>query len=247
MEFLFSGGEPTMYPYFSKFISFLKDNGCYISVITNGSRTIAWWLKNFQNLNKVVLTYHYEFANLEHVEELIQLLNNKLNIHVNFTMLPLKFNEIYEIVGLVSTRFPNISLSLKPLLVGFGDEMYPYKKEQIDVMENFKTTSSQYFDDFPTRGSMNKVYYDSYKERYLATDFILKKENHWKGWYCNIGLELLYIHYNGDVYNGICRQGGKLTNVFNLGHFALPSTAIKCAKDTCHCLTDIMTSKFKYL
>ena len=39
----FTGGEPTLFPDLIELLSYIKRPNVYISLITNGSRTIRWW------------------------------------------------------------------------------------------------------------------------------------------------------------------------------------------------------------
>lgn len=241
VEFLFTGGEPTMYPYFPMLLEKLKREECKIEVITNGSRTKKWWEQNRHLFDKVIFTYHSEFANKEHIIDIINTIKDFCSIHVNFTMLPSKFEECLETAITINRLFPNISLTLKPLLKNFGDEMYDYEERHIQVLKEirFKYNVTENI----SRGSLRNFFDSGETLKYKAVDFILRNENHWKGWKCHIGIELIYIDYKGDVYRGTCKQGNKITNIHLNENFSFPNDAIICQKETCHCITDIMTTK----
>lgn len=243
IEFLFTGGEPTLYPGFPKLLKRLKELGCKVGVITNGSRTLTWWSKNCHLFDKIILTYHAEFANKSHVFDLVHLLSDERDVHVNFTMLPSMFETILDISHQLNYQFPTVSITLKPLLIDFGDIMYDYSLYHRNVIKTLKFKTSKRF--ASTRGLMKKILTNDIEISLKASDFILNDENHWEGWKCKAGVELIYIDYKGDVYRGTCKQGGKITNIFLNEEFTFPTSEIICRKKTCHCITDIMTSKVK--
>lgn len=242
IEFLFTGGEPTLYASFPKLLFELKKLNCLIGVITNGSRTINWWEKNIHLFDKVVLTYHSEFVDKNYFYKIVELMEDKVDLHINFTMLPSDFNSILDIAKILFQKKSNISITLKPLLKDFGDKMYDYSDEQFNILETYRFKSLKR--NVSKRGMMKKVIEDGGEIKCKAVDLIIKNENHWKDWNCNAGLELIYIDYKGDVFRGTCKEGGKITNIHLNEPFEFPSKAIMCNKETCHCLTDIMTTKY---
>lgn len=243
IEFLFTGGEPTLYPQFPKLLTELKKQGCTNTVISNGSRTIKWWEKNIHLFDKIILTFHSEFAEREHFFKLVEFLKDKVDLHINFTMLPSNFEYCLNTAKSLFEISSNISITLKPLLKEFGDKMYDYTEEQLLKLKEVRFKSTKNY--FPSRGLMKKTFENGLEEKCKAVDFILNNENHWKGWNCNIGIELLYIDYKGDVYRGTCQQDGRITNIHNDELFEFPRISIICRKETCHCLTDIMVTRSK--
>lgn len=67
--------------------------------------------------------------------------------------------------------------------------------------------------------------------------------NRWKDWMCSAGVTHLYVGYDGDIYRGNCRVGGKLGNIYS--QFDLKADWIKCTADFCGCGSDVMTPKIK--
>lgn len=67
--------------------------------------------------------------------------------------------------------------------------------------------------------------------------------NKWKGWHCAAGVQHIYIGYDGDVYNGNCRVGGKLGNIYS--EYQLNQEWIVCTAQFCGCGSDVMTPKVK--
>ena len=79
--------------------------------------------------------------------------------------------------------------------------------------------------------------------RFKRTEPYLKAHNlSFKGWSCAVGLTFYNIHANGDIFGSVCKEGGRLGNVYS-GTFTAPKSLIVCGKDNCHCSSDIQIPK----
>jgi organic radical activating enzyme len=240
--FQFSGGEPTLYPKFLELSSYLHDRSCKVGIISNASRKIEWWERASGLLDNVVLTHHIEFVDIDHFIRVVQSLSRKVRTHVNVTMHPDQFDTCLANAMHIADVCADISLTLKPLLLDFGSTMYSYSEGQKDILRNMQ------FDIMYTRslegprGAMRRIYSDGKSDTAKASQMIVSNENRWAGWSCEIGLELLAINYAGEIYRGVCKQGGKI-GVIADDHTELPDRPIICQKAVCHCVTDIMTTR----
>ncbi len=63
IRFNFGGGEPTMHPGFLDVIKYLKENGQWVLVTTNGSRHSAFWKEAVKYINSINMSAHFEFVN----------------------------------------------------------------------------------------------------------------------------------------------------------------------------------------
>ena len=83
---------------------------------------------------------------------------------------------------------------------------------------------------------------DNVREPINSNDVIVKGQNFFKGWKCNIG-DAIFINPQGFVSMASCGQGERvghiLNNVSNIG----PKT-ITCNKEHCACGTDIIIPKW---
>lgn len=62
-----AGGEPTLWKDLSLFLTEIKkENNIYITLISNGSRTLRWWKENGHLIDNLHLSYHVKEANLNH-------------------------------------------------------------------------------------------------------------------------------------------------------------------------------------
>ena len=61
---MFKGGEPTYHPEFEQILD-LQSDRIKIQVISNGARTLHFWERIQPKIDRVILTYHVEYANFD--------------------------------------------------------------------------------------------------------------------------------------------------------------------------------------
>jgi organic radical activating enzyme len=240
--FQFSGGEPTLYPRFLELSDYLRDRNCKVGIISNGSRKVDWWGKASGLLDNVVLTHHIEFVDIDHFIQVVQFVSRKVRTHVNVTMHPDQFDACLTNAFHIADVCSDITLTLKPLLINFGSIMFTYSEAQKDVLSNTHFNIRRTRPSEASRGAMRRLYIDGTSDIAKASQLIVSNENRWAGWSCNVGLELLAIDYAGDVYRGVCRQGGRIGGIAD-DETEFPDGPIICQKPVCHCVTDIMTTR----
>lgn len=67
--------------------------------------------------------------------------------------------------------------------------------------------------------------------------------NIWKKWICYIGIESLFVQYDGKIYRGLCMEGNQIGHISDVINW--PKTPIICGLDQCLCQTDMCTKKIK--
>ena len=67
-----------------------------------------------------------------------------------------------------------------------------------------------------------------------------RKLSYWKGWKCSIGLQSLYIDYDGNIYRGVCREGGQIEDISKISN-----EWITCNLEVCTCGADMAIPKAK--
>ena len=136
-----------MHPQIKEILSFVKQQDCFVSLISNGSMPIKWWGGVSKYIDSINITYHGEFAEYEKFIHLIKFLSSQMRVHINVTMHPDDFSERQEIVeSLLSESDMDISLTAKPLLIDFGTELYPYTSEQLAFIKNIKKMNDNEYD-----------------------------------------------------------------------------------------------------
>lgn len=238
----YTGGEPTMFPGFDVILAEGRDMEFVQSVISNGARTLNFWKRYAPYFDKIHLTYHQEFADLEHFRKVVEIAHQGARVHVNFTMIPERFDEIHQAAQSLAA-LDNTTITLKPLRIDFGTELYPYTDDQLQLMKDFKQTGTLK-ESLDLRANMRIVNDDGTNTLKKPSRFLLDGDNRWQGWNCWIGLQELVVAPNGDIYRGICQVGGKLGNIRDKD-YTFPTDPIRCTKEICSCPTDIMTRKEK--
>ena len=102
-SFTLSGGEVTYHPHFLEFIQYLFSFKKKISVlvISNASRNIDFFEKMLSyvgdNTFTLLFSVHFEYAQIDHIKELIMLFNKyNANIKIKFMLHPDFKEKIYE-------------------------------------------------------------------------------------------------------------------------------------------------------
>ena len=236
----FTGGEVSLYTDLLDILADLNQSGIRCSVISNGSRGFDYWSKLSQLLDSVTLTHHIEFANWDRFRAIAALVSERIRTHVQITMLPTRFDECVERALGIRARCPRATIGLKPLRIGFGSELFLYTATQLEVLR--RPPVPPVLDPIPggVRGLM-RIQDGDTCEILSAGQILARGLNRWPGWSCRAGLELLAVNAEGEVYRGLCREGGSLGNIRD--EVILPTESIVCSRRSCNCLSDIMTTK----
>jgi organic radical activating enzyme len=238
-----SGGEPTLFPAFRELLAVWHDVNSTVGLISNGARSAAWWTSVAAWLHTVTLSFHVASASVRHIANVATILSERLHTSVNVPMLPVQFTECLQAARALRAQCPRAIVMVKPLRVGFGAALYPYTSGQLDAMRRFDAEGSPpAVRELGIRGDMRVIGRDGSSRVASAADFLLADSNHWKGWTCYAGIDLLAIDAAGNVYRGRCGQGGRLGTIGDAG-FTLPIDPVTCAADSCHCHSDIATRR----
>lgn len=245
LYFEFTGGEVTLYKHFLEICQYCTELGVKVGLISNGSRTLRYWEENKQYFDHVCLSYHPEFADVEHFIEVVKICHNDIRTHVNIMMSPEKFDECFEVANRIKD-LGNLSMALQPLIHDFGEVLYDYTNEQKEVFDkqhdlitkHIKFTKS--FDYY--RGAMRVVFPDGISQVASAHRFISGKINDWSGWKCYSGVEQLIVDMDGSIHRGWCKVGEHIGYIDDTD-LKLPSEPVICDKTMCHCNFDIMSTK----
>ena len=238
--FKLTGGEPTLYKHLIELLSRIKTLGGRTGVNSNGGRELEWWERAAPHLDFAVLTHHVEFTDTEHFVMVARhLLEHGIDVHVNVTMLPQRFDECVNNVRTVMSKCDGLTMALKPLLIDFGERLYPYDDEQRLLMQRFSLDPT----DEPS-GGIRCLYEDGTSAVFEPQDLLLRDENHWRSWNCNAGLESLAVHADGQVFRAVCKEQGPIGSLRS-AQLCLPTSPKRCGKGTCSCLADIKISKWR--
>lgn len=253
------GGEPTLWKHLPEFIKAIKQrHDVYISIISNGSRTIRWWNENGYLIDNLTLSYHQKFADLDHtiqVADIMYKLDKKITVHVlmddqawddcvksiEYMKIKSKYRWIIQTKEVVST------LRRKVL---YSSEQRKYLQREIKRLPNLFWILKRL--ELLIKGVMrfkesiftlsNGVRKKASPQYYLTT-----QQNFFKGWQCNLGIESLYIDYIGSIM-GSCNQQflPKKINILDknfIEEFVVPINSVICEQQQCNCPRETHISK----
>lgn len=223
-----SGGEPTLWKDLGQFIeSVKKENDIYFTIISNGSRTLRWWKDYGHLIDNAHLSFHLGQANLDHmiaVADTLHGMGKKTTVKV--LMDPYQWDD-----GIKAVEYMKIN-SNEPWFIVVGEVEEPINSGLVSIrnvtQEDKKYTLDQiaYLKDSrkrippPEWFEKNKFLldigairlYESVAQFADGTEikanpdyYINNTWNSFKGWSCNIGLESIFINWDGSI-SGSCGQ-----------------------------------------
>lgn len=247
--FEFTGGEVSLWKGLPQIVTYLREKGCKIGIISNGSRSLDFFSKFVDKIDHICLSFHPESADEEHFYSVVDFFAERIRTHVNFMMKPDLFNKSLAFSMRIK-NIPNISVALQPLMEGLNGAMVDYTELQSKAMNNQHellvkhikyTKSFEYY-----RGAMAMVDVEGNKKPIAPQRFISSGENTWEGWNCYIGLEQIVIDMHGTIFRGWCLAGGEIGKISD-EKLNLPTKPIVCPVKKCHCNLDIMATKEKVI
>jgi MoaA/NifB/PqqE/SkfB family radical SAM enzyme len=246
--FLYTGGEVTLFRDFIALIRTQKQNGNRVSISTNGFRKLKFWEEAKKYLFQASLSYHVEFTDLEHFINVINLIKSDVYTHVNIMIHPDYFQDCLDAAYRVLNATDDITIDLQIVLKDFI-EPYPYASGQreliieanndINSRLKLKRTRDSY------RGLMKLKFSNGSEELVKPGDLLTKNMHSWQGWKCYIGLEILVVDINGDIFRSWCGDCEKIGNIRDKD-IKFPQEPHICTKSKCTGgVTDTMVTKIK--
>jgi len=269
------GGEPTLWADLHLFIKEIKkNNNVYLTLISNGSRTLRWWKENGDLIDDTHLSYHISQANADHmiaVADTLFELNKKVTVKV---LMDRKYwQKGLDVIEYMKTNtrckwFITTCEVIEPEVVKIAN-IKVIDSNDISLttdQKKFLKNSLKRIPDFLWILKNRKLMFDGLMRLYESTAYFENEksikaksntyiDNNWnnfEGWSCDIGLESIYIGWNGNV-KGSCGQ-----NIYGLDHTYnildedfvekfdpnfIPSI---CSKKNCYCSPETHISKFKF-
>jgi organic radical activating enzyme len=250
------GGEPTVWKDFIPFISRLKeyDPDNRIRILTNGSRTLNWWAKASPFLDDIVISYHPESADINHICDVSSILREHGVFHtIQVCLYPLHLDKCREAAEYFYNNSMCNSVIIKTLRKTLGShEAFKYDNEYLDDILKFDDipvwSINNLSDDEQKNMFAKRLEFKNNKETVEVTPNELMRtgKNTWKGWKCNIGLETIVITMDGNI-----TSGSSCNHECNHGHIDFPHEILfpveptVCKWDWCSCIADIETAKTK--
>jgi organic radical activating enzyme len=218
--FNFIGGEPTLSGDLGNVARRLSNHPVNMVLRTNGSASLDWWRSAKGYISDVVISVHREFADIEHIYKVIDLLQEDTLGHpVNVKVLiPTTHDER-------SWQWALKTLSRFRKRYGLGELQMLYS--------NFAKGSNLFY---PYSGDQWKQYHESRGELppppSSDSPLVFREQPKFNGRKCWAGIDTLVIDHYGKVYRGWCEQGGVIGSIYELP-IAWPTNPIICQKEIC--------------
>lgn len=250
--FNINGGEPTLWKHLDEFCRHIKNKNPInqIRLITNGTRSKKWWLDRTDIIDQVIVSIHYGQTKNEVIVEKFNALHKTETDVVLHLMLDCNnFDSCVETYNYCKDNLDGPSLTVRPLRTNIeGSEHQPYTQEQYAVMRNLSNIDGVKYNPQQSVMQWRNTKTNEIKQVIsIDKDLLMAKENNWKDWYCNIGLETIVVNSKGKI-----RIGSQCFKELVVGYlkdkdYSLPLVPIKCKYEYCGCLTDLQTTKVKDL
>ena len=243
-----SGGEPTLSPWFKDLVKKFSDAGHPVGMTTNGARTVRYFEDISQYMSYIVMSYHPSFEDPELLEKAYACAKNTI------TTLSIMFDSRHfdKCLAMYNKVVEEGIISVQPVKVhdwGTGNSLgRDYTPDHLQIIDSLPrvtrtmplpknkglTGAEAFFDDGTHTPHLN------------AQELINSGNTNFEGWTCNIGLESIYVRYDGAIRRGNCITSqffGKLQDVQNI---IWPLTPAVCRQNYCNCTTDVYVSKHPY-
>lgn len=237
LELQISGGEPTVYPHFSKLLDYCNEQNIKVQIITNGSRTLNWWKNNADKLEFICFSLHSACHDWTNFLQVVDYVSGVKKTHVNVVMdldnFDLQYSRAKEL-----QKNSNISINLKPIRKDFSSELYDYNEDQLKLMNSFQHNGKPLSANLARRGQIINEQSTLLNQSHL----LINKQNQYIDWQCYGGLEYIVIDQYGNIYTSQCRQN-PLGNIQD-AQISWPEHPQICRKKSCFCSSDLFLTKF---
>jgi organic radical activating enzyme len=251
-----SGGEPTLSPWFKDLVKKFSDAGHPVGITTNGARTVGYFEDISQHLSYVVMSYHPSFEDPELLEKALACAKHtsvSISIMMDSRYFDQSLEAYYKFSKYAQLSVEHVKIQSWRAKTHEGSE---YTDSQIEIMNSLPTVSAKKSILTKVSGYISgKVsgYIGGYARYDDGTTSILNAQNlinsgetNFRDWSCNIGLESLYVSYDGIIRNGNCVTSPVIGTIQNLELAKWPSDPVICRQNYCNCSTDVYVSKKKY-
>lgn len=224
-NFIITGGEPTLWPPFGEFIQAMQEkHDVVITVMSNGSRTLRWWEEYGKYINDAVISFHSKEGDLEHHTKMLNILaRNEKRVTNMVLMDPDHWDKCVNAVEYFKENMhKDVFLQVKPLVdhaqltITYTDKQIAYLEEQSKWMPSRlwfnRNLNSLINGDMRVFNSIVTLDDDTILRARTST-LVNKGYTYFKGWNCNVGMESVFIDWNGNLM-GACSQ-----KLFGLDHY----------------------------
>lgn len=216
-NFIITGGEPTLWPPFGEFIKAMREkHNVFFTIMSNGSRTLRWWEEYGHYIDDAVLSFHSKDGDVAHHTNVLNTLAKHERRITNLVLMdPMHWDRCVDAVEYFkSNMHKDVFLQVKPLVdhaqlrITYNDEQIKYLEEQskwiptpLWFRKNLNSLVNGEMRVFNSVATLD----DGTTLRARTSTLVNKGYTYFKGWNCNVGLETVFIDWNGSIM-GACSQ-----------------------------------------
>lgn len=250
-----AGGEPTLSPFFKDLVSLIYQKGGTVNLTSNMVRSLDWWADVAPYLCALAASYHAEFMTPDKDNDFIEkisALSKVTEVNARIMMHPDRWDQCKNIYDRIVNECKFCTVEMVRIQPTFGTELIireiNYTDDQLQILNSVKPLVRSYTEKPLSYRTFvigsNLIYQNLPEEKFtftIAANLVNNMKTNFIGWKCAIGLESLFVHYDGSVYRGNCAVGGRIGNINT--EVVWPSERITCNKTFCHCIADVLISK----
>jgi len=214
----FCGGEPSHWPRLIEFIKFLKEeHNCLISMTSNGSKKIEWWAEAAPYFDRINLSCHHQYVEIEKYRDLCDYLyEQNVVVSVSVMMDPHAWDKCLLLVDQLKKSRRRWTIRYVEIIdpsVSYTDEQKSYiakhRARKVNLFFFFK--NNKYY-----RSKVRVIDDKGKSHKFSDARILLERLNNFYGWECTVGVNWINIDMSGRI-SGTCGQRlyGKIEH-FNL-------------------------------
>lgn len=250
------GGEPTLWRDFGPLCEYIRerDSNSIIQVLTNGSRTVRWWEKYAPVMDKIVISHHVKISGTtDHVVDVVRTCYPVSNVSVQILVDHKCFGQVSDHFDQLISALPGISITPKKGETELGSgEWMPYTWEQGSWFERALMVSRA---NLHNHNPIPKLHHTPHRRELWASDgvtewktsnkeIIIGNHNHFEGWSCNIGKDMIAIKSSGEIHPAsACFNEVSMGNYRKGEQIEWPQQPFICKYEGCYCGADIEVEK----
>lgn len=250
-----TGGEPTLYPKLIELMTYMKQKGAYVSMISNGSRTFRWWkmLRDANVLDILYITYHcHQNADIYHLAEVLNLFHDApmiTGLVATYTKDSVHdaLEGVHHVIENTGAWVNMCAMNLMDCEIDAStvtEEVFEKIKNVNGVMGKLFTTKKK--TEIPVhllgiKNTTTVTYSDgSFAEQSLLMIAKLS-QSRFEGWMCEAGMNTIKIE-DDFISRGGCRRDPLPFSLDNIKFYDKP---FKCDVFNCSCQIDMVSTKTK--
>ena len=251
-ELNYVGGEPALWPEIGKFTKALKkDYDVFVTMTTNGSRTLRWWEQNAHHFDKIRFSCHPEFVDIDHYIKVLDLVYSKgIGMNALILMDPTNWDKSVELIERCKTsKYPWFINAMEV----FSQHQYTEEQRKY-ISKNIKRRAPIWWimKHENIFSSSPKVKYENGKTKKINRNYLsLNDKNYFKGWVCNLGLESINIQKDGRIAGACHNKLFGMRDYYNIydinfkEKFNPRLIPAVCEMDRCWCQPEQLLTKSK--